>query len=99
MGKVSGQNLIIRFVHIILVIGGKCSKTTRTQEVQGMGTNPFKLFLVSLSSTNWYTSDSKRRVTLGYLPSLVKVFSEDVYSKSIVYNMLSYFSSRYDHLV
>jgi hypothetical protein len=25
-----------------------------------------------LSSTNWYTSDSKRRVTLGYLPSSVK---------------------------
>jgi hypothetical protein len=72
MGKVSGQNLIIRFLHISLAIGGKCSKTTRTQEVQGMGTNPFRIFLASLSSANWYTSDSKRHVTLGYLPSLVK---------------------------
>jgi hypothetical protein len=72
MGKVSGQNLIIRFLHISLAIGGKCNKTTRTQEVQGMGTNPFRLFLVSLNSTNWYTSDSKWRITLGYLPSSVE---------------------------
>jgi len=72
MGKVSGQNLIIRFLHIILAIGGKFSKTARTQEVQGMGMNPLRLFLVSLSSTSWYASDSKRRVTLEYLPSSVK---------------------------
>jgi hypothetical protein len=36
-----------------------------------MGRNPFRLLLVSLSSTKWHMSDSKWRVTLGDLPSLV----------------------------
>jgi hypothetical protein len=69
MDEVSDRNLIIRFLHISLAMGEKCSKTARTQEVQGMDTNPFRPFLVSLSSTNWYAFDSKRRITLGYLPS------------------------------
>lgn len=40
MGKVSDQNLIIRFA-----LGRKSSKTAGTQEVQVTGTDPLALFL------------------------------------------------------
>ena len=39
MGKVSGQNFVIRFLLITLRIGEKFSQMTRTQELQGIGKN------------------------------------------------------------
>jgi hypothetical protein len=72
MDKVSGQNTVIQFFHICLFIGPKPSKTVITGEEQRMGMNLFRFVLVSSISTNWYTFDSKWRVTLGYLPSLEK---------------------------
>jgi hypothetical protein len=50
------------------------SRKTITRLRGPMGKNPFKLLLVSLSSTKWYISDSKRSVTLGDLPSLERLF-------------------------
>jgi hypothetical protein len=83
MGEVSGQNLTIWFLHISLAIRGKCSKTTRTQEVQGMDTNPFRLFLVSLSCTNWYTSDSYMKKS--FLNNFYFILVENVWVLSYVY--------------
>ena len=72
MDEVSGRKSIIQFSHICLARGQKSSKSVITQEGQGMGTNQFRLFLVSSGSTNWSISDSKRCVTLGDLPSLAR---------------------------
>ncbi len=69
MGEVSRQKSVIQFSHICLARGQKFSKMVITQDGQGMGTNPFRLCLVSSSSRNWCISDSKRCVTLGDLPS------------------------------
>ncbi len=73
MGKISGRNSLIWFVHICLAKGRKFGKMVITWEGQRMGTNPFRLLLVSSSSINWYTSYSKLRLTLGDLPVSVGV--------------------------
>jgi hypothetical protein len=52
MGKISGQNSVITCFHICLAIGRKFNETIITREEQRMGTNPFRVFLVSSSPTN-----------------------------------------------
>ena len=86
MNKVSGQKSVIQLSHVCLAKGQKFSKTAITQESQGMGTNPFRLFLVSSSSTNWYIFGSKRCVTLGDLPSSVDRYSK-IFNDSDVVQM------------
>ncbi len=56
MGKILGQNPVIRFSHRRLASGRKSSKTVITREGQRMETNSPRLRLVSSSSTNWYRS-------------------------------------------
>ena len=47
MGKISGQNSVIRLFHEYRVRFRKFSKTIITREKQRIGTNPFRVLLVS----------------------------------------------------
>ena len=69
MGQISGQISVIWFKTQYRKNGQKFSKKTITRLQRPMGRNSFRLLLVSLSSTKWHMSDSKRSVTPGDLPS------------------------------
>jgi len=93
VGKISGQNTIVWFFHECLAWNRKSTAMIISRLQQPMGTNPFRLWLLTLRSTCEQDMISKSRGHFGYFPRKWIIKKEIYFLLGLTKNIESLFQS------